>query len=249
MVEWEDDDLTRTGKWVVEWEGKSSWSESESVEQSDSNIKRVYFLLQPDTAIPPVISLSYLDPGGEKGQGQGQKIQLNPLPAIFPPSLVDSSCVEGKKGVLHTIWAKGRLHALEREIREECLSNGEGVALQMALREREWIQMNFGVSAGVSAGDGDCDGDSESQPIITPISPTGKLGEKLKGLKLRTARDCTAATNTDTKPVPQYPSPFESIRSSYTGSTSMKPPDADDLFAKALSPRSPDLPRSPFSFA
>ena len=128
-----------------------------------------------------------------------ETIRLNPLPAIFPPELGATGRSAGKKGVLHTIWAKKRLQVLEREIQEECRSNAEGVALQMALQEKEWIESNFGVNAKGNDGQDVSSSESVSASATrtvpsypmgpaTPVSPTSgtKLGEKLKGLKLQT---------------------------------------------------------------
>lgn len=69
-------------------------------------------------------------------------MQTNPLPAIFPPELGVN--VQVQKGVLHTIWAQKRLSALQDEIALE-MKNGEGVGLEIALREKKWIEDNFGV--------------------------------------------------------------------------------------------------------
>lgn len=71
--------------------------------------------------------------------------------------------------MLHTIWAKKRLGVLKDEIDREA-RNAEGIGLDMAIREREWIIENFGVGGNPSA---------------SPKTPSGgRLAEKLKGLKL-----------------------------------------------------------------
>lgn len=188
MVEWEDDDSgsgsgSRAGSWRVEWEGKRAVlpADEHDHDNSDSTRKstrRVYFLLPPDVGIPPVVSLAY-EPS--IASNPAHSLHLNPLPAIFPPELGSAAVAAGRKGVLHTVWAKKRLQSLEREIRDECRSNVEGIALQMALQEREWIAVNFGVSSAAAAAAG------YGEP--TPVSPSssGKLAQKLKGLKLRTA--------------------------------------------------------------
>lgn len=204
MVEWEDDDVSRSfgagsrpGSWRVEWEGKravlpADEHEHGHNESSSSSMRRVYFLLPPDIGIPPVVSLAYEPSGGTSTPVQGlerDSLQLNPLPAIFPPELGDTAVSAGRKGVLHTIWAKKRLQSLEREIRDECQSNVEGIALQMALQEREWIAVNFGVSSSSSAASGSVSTRVSDPAAFTPVSPSssGKLAQKLKGLKLRTA--------------------------------------------------------------
>lgn len=194
MVEWEDDDVTRSpqGSWHVSWDGKTSVLPAD--EQTSENTRRFYFLLPPGVTIPPVISLSYAQPPSSAATvRQPDSIQINPLPAIYPPELGATARTAGKKGVLHTIWAKKRLQALEKEIKDESHDNVEGVALQMAIQEKEWIEANFGVSIAPSALDvstpSPVASSSSPFPSLTPISPTSgsRLGEKLKGLKLGTS--------------------------------------------------------------
>ncbi|KAJ5724736.1 hypothetical protein N7493_006464 [Penicillium malachiteum] len=322
MVEWEDDDITRSsaeGSWHVSWSGKTTVLPAD--ERPNDSTRRFYFLLPPSVTIPPVITLSYEPPADKDVEATSstkahEKLQLNPLPAIFPPELGATGRAAGKKGVLHTIWAKKRLRVLEAEIRNEAESNAEGVALHMAVQEKEWIEDNFGVSAhGVESVASSHD--SSVYPA-TPVSPVSgsKLSDKLKGLKLQTSERDLSANNAPAASLlsPQSPdvavSSFSSFKNSVnrslhsmltpvtnptpTPNTSTNPagteplapravahfpPEAlqeiqssepigfasldtmgslvrttsdessDDLFAKALSPRSPDLPRSPFSFA
>lgn len=234
MVEWQDDELTRSGSptggsWHVAWEGKQAVlvlpaGEEQTQMQTSQSTRRVFYLLPPNVTIPPVVRLLYEPPNESKsksssssethtntdtdstGSGWSKTLQLNPLPAIFPPELGATGRSAGKKGVLHTIWAKKRLQVLEREIYEECLTNAEGVALQMALQEKEWIESNFGVSAKGGNNDiydapslisesGSAStrtvpssypmGPGLATPAVSPTSGT-KFGEKLKGLKLQT---------------------------------------------------------------
>lgn len=338
MVEWEDDDLTRSpvGSWRVSWDKKHTVLPAD--DRASDHVRRCYFLLPPGATVPPVISLTYEPPPNSASTVRGSRdsIQINPLPAIFPPELGVTARTAGKKGVLHTIWAKKRLQVLEKEIKEESKHNLEGVALAMALQEKEWIEANFGVAGRPPT----------LQPALTltvstnscpmsprtPLSPNGsKLSEKLKGLRLGTSEQdlsrraagkeshaccmnspcvltfvldsSAAAADLDSHPLspdepdmaissfisfantpvhtpPQVQSqaqpktislaPPDSIQDQQAqihtfASVSMLPmqsmkqtntrfdgPDidsGDDLFAKALSPRSPDIPRSPFSFS
>lgn len=194
MVEWEDDDLTRSsaGSWHVSWEGKTTVLPAD--EQTSENTRRFYFLLPPGVTIPPVVTLTYTPHPSSASTVKPESVQLNPLPAIFPAELGATARTAGKKGVLHTIWAKKRLQVLEKEIREEFIKNSEGVAVQMAIQEKEWIESNFGVSApsapqNVLSSSPAPSSEAPSYPPTTPISPAGgrKLGEKLKGLKLQTS--------------------------------------------------------------
>ena len=165
-----DEGSAKTGDWEIEWSAKTTVLSAK--DGADGSSHRIYFLLAPGASIPPIVKLS---------QG-GKTIQTNPLPAIFPPELGVSATTAGKKGVLHTIWGKQRLSVLQKEIEAEMKKNGEGIGLEMALQEKQWIEENFGVSAKVVP---------EGQPQGSPASPKtpggGKLSEKLKGLKLGTS--------------------------------------------------------------
>ncbi|KAK9612609.1 hypothetical protein V6Z94_007317 [Aspergillus fumigatus] len=312
MIEWDDDDLGRSsncpgGSWHVSWEGKTTVLPAD--ERTSENTRRFYFLLPPHATIPPVVTLSYEPPAtcstSSTPTQKTSSLQLNPLPAIFPPELGATGRSAGKKGVLHTIWAKKRLQVLDKEIREECMNNAEGVALHMALQEKEWIESNFGVGSKSEAQTQSMQDSQYPMGPATPVSPTsgGKLGEKLKGLKLQTSqrelspKADVASSNARHLLSPQSPdvavSSFNSFHTmqpmsnvlhpSPAPDTSLRtvvhyPPESiqaqqnssehnsgfasmttitrtssadsgEDLFAKALSPRSPDLPRSPFSFA
>lgn len=199
MVEWEDDDITRSskeGSWNVSWAEKTTVLPAH--ERPNEHTRRFYFLLPPNTTIPPVLTLSYepTDTTVEStlSSKARETLQLNPLPAIFPPELGATGRAAGKKGVLHTIWAKKRLRVLDNEIHDECLNNAEGVALHMAVQEKEWIERNFGVTAhGVEsvASSHDSSNTSSVYPTgpTTPVSPISgrKLTDKLKGLKLQTS--------------------------------------------------------------
>ncbi|PYI26680.1 hypothetical protein BP00DRAFT_52006 [Aspergillus indologenus CBS 114.80] len=343
MIEWEDDDLGRTstdnsnnskggGSWHVAWEGKQAVLPAD--EKTKDNTRRFYFLLPPHVTIPPTVTLFYEaapadhDPTAAKAP---EPLHLNPLPAIFPPELGADGRSAGKKGVLHTIWAKKRLQGLDKEIRDECRANVEGIALHMALQEKEWIETNFGVSSNPDRSPPASHPDPH-YPMgpATPVSPSttggGKLGEKLRGLKLQTSEKelspkgeghaatarhllspqspdvavssftsfhtlhsnnnttttTTTTTNNNNQPA-QPPSdppirpiivhyPPESLQTHqspdhlqpnhhhlhHTGFTALgtmthpsstESGSGEELFAKALSPRTPDIPRSPFSFS
>lgn len=183
-----------SSSWHVAWEGKKAVLPAD--EQTSESTRRFYFLLPPNVTIPPVVTLSYEPSRASTDTAEGKKpdsLQLNPLPAIFPPELGATGRSAGKKGVLHTVWAKKRLQVLDKEIREECLNNAEGIALHMALQEKDWIETHFGVGskADMSEQNGNGNGNGPHYPMgpTTPVSPTGggKLGEKLKGLKLQTS--------------------------------------------------------------
>ncbi|KAM5440040.1 hypothetical protein McanMca71_004960 [Microsporum canis] len=338
MVEWEDDDLTRssTGSWQVSWDGKRTVLPAH--DQATDQIRRCYFMLPPHATIPPTVTLTYEPPPSSASTvKKSESIQIHPLPAIYPPELGATARTAGKKGVLHTIWAKKRLQVLEKEIKEESQYNAEGIALHMAIEEKEWIEANFGVvvkplpqlvTTNVLS-------NLNAPPLspTTPVSPTGgsRLSEKLKGLRLGTSeKDLTrkpvgnsasdphlhplspdepdmaissfSSFHTGNTPInpstpslqaqqpPQPPNAphqaqthpivrqpvahappdfirrqqaqdsgfaslnmqpiVDSISSNNEVNNNANPPDVQDgLFAKALSPRSPDIPKSPFSFS
>ncbi|EED16531.1 conserved hypothetical protein [Talaromyces stipitatus ATCC 10500] len=307
MVEWEDDDISRssTGSWHVSWEGKTTVLPAD--EQTTENTNRFYFLLPPKTTVPPVIDLTYTPhPESASTVRQPESIQINPLPAIFPPELGATARTAGKKGVLHTIWAKKRLQVLDNEIKSESATNVEGIALQMAIQEKEWIEENYGVSSPPSviqkASSSDQAIFSTPSSPLTMVSPGGSrsLGEKLKGLRLDTSETTPSKRSEDYKSdgsgqtgdTDRYhllsPQTRDVAVSSFSAFSHVSQPDnevqsyvahnppasiqkaqsnagdfvfmstltrtestdsADGLFAKALSPRTPDLPVSPFSFS
>lgn len=183
MVEWEDDDSTRhhRGDWHISWEGKSTVLPANDQTPS-SDVNRLYFLLPPGVPVPPTVTLTHRPADTSR---PAVAWRTNSLPAIFPPELGATARQAGKKGVLHTIWAKRRLQALQKEIDAEARSNVEGIAFVMAMQEKEWIEQNFGVSSrpSISA--------PKSDNPASPASPRspggGRLMDKLKGLKLGTS--------------------------------------------------------------
>ena len=131
MVEWEDDEdgPNSSGDWEVSWEGKSTVLSAR--DGAEDRLHRLYFLLAPGAMIPRVVKIA---------QSGGKTMQTNPLPAIFPAELGLTARTAGKKGVLHTIWAKKRLSVLQKEIETESKTNGESVGLEMAMQEKKWIE-------------------------------------------------------------------------------------------------------------
>ncbi|KIW01408.1 uncharacterized protein PV09_07172 [Verruconis gallopava] len=312
MVEWEDDDVTKNleGTWTISWEGKSTVlpAEERNVEDERAEIQthRTFFLLPAGVSVPALITLT-LNPADKTKEPVVWR--TNPLPAIFPPGFAESAVGSKKpsKGVLHTLWAKKRLHALQKEIEKEEALFPEGIALAMAVQEKEWIEETFGLgSQEISSHRQALRGLGEvPQSPSSPLSPGGsRLSEKLKGLKLQTksgdyqergnannplspeeadiaipsfsafkgANPAELAAKPAQRPsapaavrpiVPQVPS-----RQSTTGSVgslagimagtdtsfttapaSQADEDEDELFAMPLSPRSPEMTTSPFSFA
>ncbi|WPH01127.1 Hypothetical protein R9X50_00396200 [Acrodontium crateriforme] len=188
MVEWEDDDTTKAiiGDWEVSWEGKRTvlpargdqQPKSEDNETDEMPIHRLYFLLGPGVSIPTAVAL-------RKGTVEWK---TNPLPAIFAPELGATARQAGKKGVLHTIWAKKRLQVLQREIDDESKENVEGIGLEMANAEKEWIEQNFGIASKPNSISIPAHNAPYLQSPSSPRSPGGgRLLDKLKGLKLGTS--------------------------------------------------------------
>lgn len=167
--------------WQVSWEGKSSHLPVD--DEAPGTNKRVYFLLPPGAPVPPVVTITRPD---------GVSMTTRPLPAIFPPGLIAHSSETGTRGILHTIWAKKRLYELQNEMETEMRTNAESIGLEIALQEQQWISKHFGVTpkAGTSAkADSSASSAPEALPgSVSPRSPIGgRLGEKLKGLRLATS--------------------------------------------------------------
>ncbi|KAM5356293.1 hypothetical protein ACJ41O_002939 [Fusarium nematophilum] len=265
--------------WQVSWPGKStvlpaadpepdsdpdSGQGHTSTASSSSRRRRVFFLLPADAPVPATITIT---PPGASG------LTLKPLPAIFPPGLAAD---QGTRGVLHTLWARQRLAAIDREVAAELRANAEGVGVEMALAERQWILDTF-----IRPPQPPAESSSSPSPVATR-SPIGRLGDKLKGLKLATSpADLTPSTaaNTFTSPLSQsrpfHPQGADIAVSAGAAMTSnapagpislnaalhgdvtavaasapvrLEPRDGeDDLFALPMSPRSPDMKKSPFS--
>jgi len=280
MVEWSGEEADGQANWEVSWEGKTTVLSAK--DGAEGKLHRLYFLLAPGSSIPRIIKLS---------QTGGKTMQTNPLPAIFPPELGVSATTQGRKGVLHTVWAKKRLSVLQQEIEQE-MKNGEGVGLEMAIQEKQWIEENFGVGAKVIP---------DLQFTTSPTSPkspggSGRLSEKLKGLKLGTSASELISSGHDSSASDSHPlspdtgdvavssfSLFHGASSQAPRAVAQSPPqyllarqndssrvsslnaiasghlpikDAkdeteteEDLFAVKLSPRSPEMQKSPFSFS
>ncbi|KAF2197762.1 hypothetical protein GQ43DRAFT_350109, partial [Delitschia confertaspora ATCC 74209] len=186
MVEWEDDASTRgvRGDWHISWEGKTTVLPAD--DQESNGVHRMYFLLPPGVGVPGIVTLTKRAVDGE-GEGREVVWHTNPLPAIFPPEL--GGRARGRKGILHTIWAKKRVQVLQREIEQESKTNVEGIGFLMALQEKEWIEQTFGVNAkpaslSISLAE-------PSVATLGPVSPRspggGRLMEKLRGLRLGTS--------------------------------------------------------------
>lgn len=205
--------------WEVTWEGKGSDRKKEDNNKSSSRereggftvlpirdtdapegTRRVYFLLPPGAPIPTLVTIS-------KRSGLTE-LRTKPLPAIFPEGLVSED--KGTRGVLHTIWAKRRLRELEAEIAAEMRDNAESVGLEMVVQERQWIVDHFGLeidtsSAGAIA---PVPQNPDSSSPVSPRSPIGgRLGERLKGLKLATSPAELAAAKEGKSSGPHSPCP------------------------------------------
>jgi len=209
MVEWEDDDTTSKaqGEWEISWEGKRTVlpakDQTSSEPREDVPVNRLYFLLGPGVAIPTVINL-------RKG---AISWHTSPLPAIFAPELGASARQAGKKGVLHTIWAKKRLQVLQNEIDSESKYNAEGIGLEMAMAEKEWIEQNFGVATKPSSISIPTQASIAAANLNGPQSPRspggGRLMDKLKGLRIGTgAQDLNANGTGSGSPNPLFNNPL-----------------------------------------
>ncbi|KAM0481546.1 hypothetical protein ACHAPX_003657 [Trichoderma viride] len=268
--------------WEVSWPGKSTFLPARDTDENDER-RRVYFMLPPEAQVPATVTITR--PGRAS-------LVLKPLPAIFPEHFQAES---GPQGVLHTIWAKKRLRELELEMEAEMRTNAESVGLEMALTEKQWIIDNFLRAPAAPA-------------PTSPRSPvSGRLGDKLKGLRLATSPADLVPSPAGKPPVrerrenpllnhsaarhlkltqsapdlantftsldsqshmlsplggdiavssfaaisrsrPSGPISLDAALSGDTATLQSSSNDAeDDLFAMPMSPRSPDMIKSPFS--
>ncbi|KAI2635115.1 hypothetical protein GGS21DRAFT_94400 [Xylaria nigripes] len=235
--------------WEVMWEGKSATYPLNDDDENSPSIRRVYFLLPENAPVPPEVTIFH--------SATGNTLTTKCMPAIFAPGLGVSLPDSGRRGVLHTIWAKKRLAELQAEIDKELQFNSEGVALEMAIQERGWVIDHFGF----------VDLDTQERQASSPAhqssrSPVGgRIGEMLKGLKLTTSSSDLAKARgaLNATPVPNIsaprPSPGPTIASldAVIGNSQPVVPVSqardteDELFALPMSPRSPEMRPSPFS--
>ena len=191
MVEWDvsgHDEKSQVSDWDISWDGKqSALAVSDASSGSSSSVRRVYFLLPTGAPVPALISITP-KAAWENNPVSGPVLRTKPMPAIFPAELTNKQQA-GLRGVLHTIWAKQRLAELDAEIEVEMRTNDESVGLEMAAQERQWIVDHFGL--GPDHGVPNNTKLYIPQPAPGPASPripiAGKLGEKLRGLKLSTS--------------------------------------------------------------
>lgn len=217
MVEWEVSSPMREhglgeedkgGDWEATWEGKGAVLPVRDADpEAGSNIRRVYFLLPPGAPIPALVNITRKAGSGEAGNGTGVTLRTKPMPAIFPAELT-SKHDAGRRGVLHTIWAKRRLAELQAEIADEMKTNGESVGLEMAMQEQQWIVDHFGLASDPGMPQSTKLHIPQSSPgPASPRSPVGgRLGEKLRGLKLATSPAELAAASQG-KCICAHPSP------------------------------------------
>lgn len=195
--------------WEVTWDGKEALAILPIRDPTTSpSTCRIYFLLPPKAPIPTLITISPKSSASADHQppqaaaaaavtaaAGGADLHTKPLPAIFPDGLHANGAPghdKGTRGVLHTIWARARLEQLEDEIVAEAKANGESVGLEMALQERQWILDHFGLMIDTSSAEAiplaPLDDVEAASPAASPRSPVGgRLGEKLRGLKLATS--------------------------------------------------------------
>ena len=276
-----------TREWDVSWEGKTHVLPIRDPDTESRTLRRVLYLLPPGAHIPSLVSISH--------RSGSPVLRTNPLPAIFPAALGTATGVRGGgRGVLHTIWAKRWLAELDTEIASEMKTNSESIGLQIALQDREWVSEHFGLadpSAPKRPSSSHLGSPSPASPT-SPRSPVGgRLGEKLRGLKLATSpADLAAATfgkddgcrargeeahtltahaaskarntatgngpasgfQTRTPPKSSIDPAVASLDTVLGGGTvkgaAAEPVEGEEeLFALPLSPRSPDMAKSPFS--
>jgi len=247
MVEWEDDDTTRgiRGEWHISWEGKGKTTVLPAEDQPNNDVNRIYFMLAPGVTVPSSVTLTHRPQDSEK---RAVVWHTNPLPAIFPTELGASARATGRKGILHTIWAKKRLQVLQKEIEAESKNNVEGIGFLMAVQEKEWIEQTFGVSAkpaGLSI--------QLSEPTVAPLGPAsprspggGRLMEKLRGLKLGTSeKDLTAKSEPGELPFANPLSPessdvavssFAAFKGNNPATLAAKPPQPPRKVAARIEP-------------
>ncbi|KAF3004704.1 hypothetical protein E8E14_006821 [Neopestalotiopsis sp. 37M] len=168
--------------WEVSWGGKIPRAGNQVKEADGSSTFRVLVLIEDDIQVPSVVTISQAS--------TGRTLLARPMPAIYTAALgADVAKAAGRRGVLHTQWAEKRLKQLQQEYDREVQDNSEGVGAVMAYTDLTWVVEHFGLRHPYEA-DGPSAPSQEIKPraVQPPRSPVaGKLGEKLRGLKLATS--------------------------------------------------------------
>ncbi|KAK6187992.1 hypothetical protein LQW54_013576 [Pestalotiopsis sp. IQ-011] len=185
VVEWDptdDKSSSAIDDWDVSWGGKVPRARNQ-VKEADgsgsSTTLRVLVLIEDDVQVPSVVTIAQ--------RSSGRALLARPMPAIYTAALgADVAKASGRRGVLHTQWAEKRLEQLRTEYDRELQTNSEGVGAAMAYEDLTWVVEHFGLRHPYEE-DGPPPQSSRHQ-AMPPRSPVGgKLGEKLRGLKLATS--------------------------------------------------------------
>ncbi|SPO04211.1 uncharacterized protein DNG_06894 [Cephalotrichum gorgonifer] len=240
--------------WKVSWEGMPMTMVVRDREERNRARERQLFLLPPACQFPADITITHRT---------GLVISTKPLPAIYPEGL---GLEAGSKGVLHTLWAKNRVADLEDEIQREMSLNAESVGLEMVMQEKQWILDQFGIALILPDGPSPS-GKVPAAPVPSKPHLAGRLADQFRGLKLATspedlaaaaiARNRQATGNIPrTQPIPSNNGDSHPRSEAAASVTTPSPhqtglpgqtADEEDLFALPMSPRSPEMKRSPFS--
>ena len=239
-----------------------SGSASPNTPTASSQKFSVFFLLSHSTAAPTSVTIRFTP--------------LWASPVVPSPTLtitVNPVSKHVNNGSLHKAWAKTRLVDLNelQELADELTRTGQrGVGIgsfkvgvdggghdeerlkweaEMVGRERNWVLKTFlgKVIAGkplkedALAGNGGDEDLTEQKEIEEGLKLLGKLAQGLK-----VTNDDSAFTE-GTQQAPEGPSTAKSVSQAHPAS-SHNDEDEDDLFALPLSPRSPEIGVSPFSF-
>ena len=188
-----------SGDWEVSWDGKPTpllevRDTDTALDPDTAHLRRMYYLLPPGASVPPLITIRNTAAPGSR------VLRTKPMPAIFPAELSGANAAAGRRGVLHTRWGKQRLAKIEAEITAEIEANGEGVGLEIAMQERQWVVENFGLEGAAGSKPAVPALQIPQSNTMGPTSPRspigGRLGEKLRGLKLATSPTELAAAST-----------------------------------------------------
>ncbi|ETS88111.1 hypothetical protein PFICI_01939 [Pestalotiopsis fici W106-1] len=167
--------------WEVSWGGKIPRARNQVKEADGKSTFRVFILIEDDIQVPSVVAITQIS--------TGRTLLARPMPAIYTPALgADVAKAAGRRGVLHTQWAEKRLKELQLEYDREVQDNSEGVGAVMAYTDLTWVVEHFGLRHPYAV-DGLAPQETKhpkaAQPPRSPVG--GKLGEKLRGLKLATS--------------------------------------------------------------
>lgn len=262
--------------WDIAWSGKSTNLPANDSDQTGTR-RRVFFLLPPDASVPSTVTITPTtgNDSDQKSQIEG-RIEVKPLPAIFPDQFDSDAGSRGVLHTLWAKKRLAELEKeMDAELRTNAESVGLEMAMgEKQWIVDNFLTKPSQRPRVIIPARGD---DGPLMTPLSPVSLGGRLSEKLRGLRLATTPadlvpSPTANTFTHASAVTADGSDIAvsslsaisqsnrahetasldaALHSQASASAITRPQgsreEEDELFALPMSPRSPDMKKSPFS--